>query len=329
MKKVDFLAIGDITTDAFIKLKDYEINCSVNHQDKMVCMRFGDKIPFEEATVVPAVGNSPNAAVSAHRLELASGILTWIGDDKFGEEDVEQLNKEGLTTDYVQTQAGMKTNYHYVLRYGPERTILVQQQEYDYVLPDFPEPQYIYLSSLAKNSLPFHLEIANYVKTHPNVKLAFQPGTFQINLGYDNLKEIYEQTDLFFCNKEEAQKILETEESDMKKLLSMFREKGPKTILITDGPNGAYAHDGKKYFFTPMYPDPADPVDRTGAGDSFASTVTSAIINGEDLPTALSWGPINSMSVVQHVGAQAGLLPKGKLLEYLKNAPEEYRVKEI
>jgi sugar/nucleoside kinase (ribokinase family) len=78
-----------------------------------------------------------------------------------------------------------------------------------------------------------------------------------------------------------------------------------------------------------MYPDPAPPVDRTGAGDAFSSTFTSALALGHDVPTALRWGPINSMSVVQNVGAQKELLTQEKLLEYLENAPEDYQARKI
>jgi sugar/nucleoside kinase (ribokinase family) len=78
-----------------------------------------------------------------------------------------------------------------------------------------------------------------------------------------------------------------------------------------------------------MYPDPAPPVDRTGAGDSFSSTFTAAIIKGKDPAEALSWGPINSMSVVQYVGAQEGLLTMDKLEEYLHSRPEDYQPTKI
>ena len=78
-----------------------------------------------------------------------------------------------------------------------------------------------------------------------------------------------------------------------------------------------------------MYPDPKPPLDRTGAGDSFASTVTSALALGKKLPEALAWGPINSMSVVQYIGAQEGLLSMEKIQEYLANAPEDYRPQKI
>jgi sugar/nucleoside kinase (ribokinase family) len=74
-----------------------------------------------------------------------------------------------------------------------------------------------------------------------------------------------------------------------------------------------------------MYPDIAPPIDRTGAGDAFSSTFTSAIILGKDIETALKWAPINSMSVVQYIGAQAGLLTISQIEDLLKNAPENYK----
>ena len=79
----------------------------------------------------------------------------------------------------------------------------------------------------------------------------------------------------------------------------------------------------------PMYPDPAPPVDRTGAGDSFSSTFTAAIALGKTPAEALSWGPINSMSVVQYIGAQAGLLTMEQLQKYLREAPDFYKPEKI
>lgn len=333
-KALDFVALGDITTDAFIELKDVSVQANeatVDPDDKLLCVRFGDKIEYEDVVVVPAVGNSPNAAVSAHRLGLKSALATNLGSDKFGKEDLETLKKEGVNTDYIKVHKGKKSNYHYVLRYGPERTILVKHWEYEYSMPDFAAPpKWLYLSSLGENSVPFHHEIASYIKKNKKTKLAFQPGTFQIKLGYDTLKDLYEQTEIFFCNKEEAQRILKTDEDEIKYLLHGIQELGPKIAVITDGPNGAYASDNKTgVWMMPMYPDPAPPVDRTGAGDSFSSTFTAAIALGKDIPTALSWGPINSMSVVQHIGAQAGLLTRKELQKFLKDKPPHYVAKEI
>lgn len=327
--KLDFIGIGDVVTDAFIELDQAWVETDNPKGEKELCMKFGDKLPFKDVIVIPAVGNSANASVAAHRLGLKSALVSNVGDDSFGKEQIQALSKEGVKTKYISIHKDLKSNYHYVLRLGAERTILVKHTEFPYSLPKISAPSVIYLSSLSENSLSFHKILTEYLKKNASVKLAFQPGTFQMKLGYENLKELYEHTYLFFCNKQEAQRILNSQEQDIKTLLQKIKELGPQIPIITDGPNGAYALYENKALFVPPYPDPKEPVDRTGAGDSFASTITSALALGKPLEEALLWGPINSMSVVQYIGAQAGLLSQKQIEEYLKNAPENYRVSEI
>ena len=160
--KINFLAIGDIVTDAFIKLKDAEE--LINHGTLELCVRFGDKVPYESVTVVPAVGNSPNAAVSASRLGLNSAVVTNIGDDNNGKDCLVSLKNNKVITDYVTTEQGKTTNYHYVLWYDIDRTILIKHTEFNYKFPTLEEVGWIYLSSLAENTLPYHNEILEYLK---------------------------------------------------------------------------------------------------------------------------------------------------------------------
>lgn len=330
--KLDFVAIGDITTDDFIKLADVRIDTEQDEGDQgqdEICFRFGDKIEYEDHKVVPAVGNSPNAAVSAHRLGLKSGLVTNMGDDEVGQGNMRQLEKEGVNTGYVRVHEGRQSNYHFVLRYKAERTILVKHYEYPYSLPDFEEaPSWLYLSSLGETSLPFHEKIVEYIRDN-DTKLAFQPGTFQMQLGYEKLREVYEQSEVFFANKEEYQRILGSGEESIGKLIREMHERGPNIAVLTDGTGGAYAFDGDSLWHVPMYPDPAPPVDRTGAGDSFSSTFTATLALGNDIPTALRRAPINSMSVVQHIGAQEGLVTKEELDKYLSEAPDDFQVEKI
>lgn len=328
-QKIDFLAIGDIVIDAFIKLKDAHIHNRVDTEGRELCVRFGDKVPYESVNEVSAVGNSPNAAVSAARLGLNTALVTNIGDDENGLKCLKVLENEKVNTTYITKEAGKKTNYHYVLWYEVDRTILVKHTEFDFKLPALPPVPWIYLSSLADNSLPYQEEVAQYLKNHPETKLAFQPGTFQIKLGTEKLKDIYARTEIFFCNKEEAEKILNIQSDDILALSQGLQKLGPKMVSISDGPNGAYLYANNELYFVPMYPDTNPPIDRTGAGDAFASTVTVALALGKTPLEALSWGPINSMSVAQKIGAQEGLLTREKLEEYLKNAPAEYKTKKI
>jgi len=40
MKKIDFLAIGDIVTDTFIKLKDAHIHSKLDIENRELCIKF-------------------------------------------------------------------------------------------------------------------------------------------------------------------------------------------------------------------------------------------------------------------------------------------------
>ena len=325
--KYDFISIGDTVTDAFIRLKDPSAHIDIDKNNREICMRFADKIPYENVFVVPAVGNSANAAVAAARLGLKSALVSNLGDDYFGKECLDALRSENISTDYITSHKNIKTNYHYVLWYEDERTILIKHEKYDYKLPDINSPSWIYLSSIGENSLNFHSELQRYLNGKPEIKLAFQPGTFQIKFGREALQGIYSMSDLFLSNKEEAQRILETNENDIKKLLKAIAALGPKITVITDGVKGAYSYDGKEMLFMQPYPDPAPPLERTGAGDAFSSTFTVALALGKSVREAMMWAPVNPMSVVQQIGARAGLLTREQVEEYLKKAPADYEPK--
>jgi sugar/nucleoside kinase (ribokinase family) len=326
-RQIDFLAIGDIATDTFIRLKEASVNCDISKSRCEIWQKFGDKIPYDLVEVLPSVGNSANAAVSASRLGLRSAFLGNIGDDEEGKECITELRRNKVDTRYVHVHRGMKTNHHYVLWYENDRTILIKHEDFKYSLPKISPPKWIYLSSVSENSRSYHIEIAKYLKKYPEVRLAFQPGTFQIKLGTDVLKSIYARTEVFICNLEEAQKILgvHKDDSNVRKLLGRIRALGPKIVLITDGPKGAYMYDGNSMYFHPIYPDPKPPVERTGAGDALASTFVSMLIQGKSLRQALSWSLVNSMNVVQYIGAQKGLLSAKEIEKLLKKAPQDYK----
>lgn len=316
-KRNDFLAIGDTVTDAFITLDDARIDTDPDPEDKgldEICLRFGDKVPYKDLTVVPGVGNSANAAVAASRLGLKTGLITDIGNDAFGEEILENFKKENVDTEHVRVHDDTPTNYHFVLSYKAERTILVKHQRYAYAFPGACEaPKMLYLSSLGESAESYHEAIADYLEANPGIMVAFQPGTFQMKMGKEKLARIYRRADLFFANKEEYQRILNVATSDVTNLLEEMRKLGPKTPILTDGRKGAFALTKDGVVQVPMFPDPAPPVERTGAGDAFSSTTAALFGTGMPLKDAMVRGTINSAYVVQKIGAQAGLLTKNEL----------------
>jgi sugar/nucleoside kinase (ribokinase family) len=131
-KQLDVLSVGDVVTDAFIRLLPKEEK--VEHErdgSTWLAIPFGTKIPFDFVEVVAGVGNAANASVTFARLGLNSGLVANIGDDDQGREILAALHDNKIDGRFVHINHGMKSNYHYVLWYKEERTILIKHEEYD------------------------------------------------------------------------------------------------------------------------------------------------------------------------------------------------------
>jgi ribokinase len=325
----EIIAVGDIVTDAFIKLLDDQAQTYVDeHGRKILAMEFGTKLPFDHAEVIEGVGNAANGAVACARLGMKSAFVTNVGGDQEGRDMIHALVKNGVDHRFVRVNPGKRSNYHYVLWYKEERTILIKHEEYDYHWPHLTakeKPRWIYFSSISEHAIPYHDQVADWLEANPDVKLAFQPGTFQMEAGVLRLKRIYQRTEVLVLNREEAVLVGGGNHADVHDLINHLHALGPKIVVVTDGPDGAYASDGANRYKMPLYPDPAPPIDRTGAGDAFASTFVAALAEGNTIEGALQWAPINSMSVCQKVGAQAGLLTEHQLEAWLRKAPPWYK----
>jgi 5-dehydro-2-deoxygluconokinase len=325
--RLNVLSVGDVVTDAFIRLLPNQEHIENYHNEPNICMAFGTKIPYDHDEIIEGVGNAANASVVFARLGLKSGLVANVGDDRHGRDIIASLHDKDVDSRFVHINHGRKSNYHYVLWYKEERTILIKHEEYDYHWPHFriiDIPEWIYFSSISEHALEYHDAIGEWLDGNQTVKLAFQPGTFQIKAGAHRLKRIYSHSDILAVNREEATTISGGNHEDINDLFDKLHALGPKTVLISDGHAGAYASDGVRRYKMPIYPDPAPPLERTGAGDAFTSTFVAAVIKGADIETALLMAPINSMSVVQKVGAQAGLLTEKEIEHYLRIAPHNY-----
>jgi sugar/nucleoside kinase (ribokinase family) len=328
MSQIDVLSVGDIVTDAFIKLFDDQAVAYENDHGKWLAIPFGMKVPFDHVEIMEAVGNAPNASVSFARLGLTSGLVSNVGGDMHGRDMITSLHKNGVDSRFVHINPDKMSNYHYILWYKEERTILIKHEAYDYHWPNLKPkeiPKWVYFSSIGENAIDFHDDLTDWLEANPSVKLAFQPGTFQMKAGVERLSRLYRRTEVLVLNREEAVVVSGGNYEDLHDLFDRLHAVGPRIVCITDGPDGAYASDGERRFRMPPYPDPAPPLERTGAGDAFTSTFVAALIKGNTIEGALQWAPINSMNVVQNVGAQTGLLTEAQIDDLLRKAPDWYR----
>ena len=155
------LCVGDIISDDFIDMTMSHIKVSEDDEGyKWAAMELGGKIPYDNATRVDAVECSPNAAVSMSRLSLDVSLMSWIGDDDIGRDMVAYLKGEKINTDNMVVEAGKKSNFHYVLRYGADRTKLQKFEDYSYQWQEpVKKPDWLYLGVLGDNTWPLHESI--------------------------------------------------------------------------------------------------------------------------------------------------------------------------
>lgn len=332
-QQLDVLSVGNVVTDVFIRLLEDEARIENTPDGPRISMAYGTKIPFDHSEVVAAVGNASNAAVSFAKLGLKVGLVANVGGDEGGREILRTLREAEVDARFVHVNHERKSQTHFVLWYKEERTILVKDSvDFAYHWPRFriiDIPKWIYFSSVGKHDDEYDDQLAAWLEGHPPVKLALQPGTFQIQTGAKRLRKLYERAEILAVNREEAATISGGNHADIHDLLDKLHKLGPKIVVISDGHAGAYASDGVNRYKMPIYPDLKPPFERTGAGDAFTSTFVAAIIKGADVEGALLWAPINAMSVVQKVGAQAGLLNVHQIDQYLRLAPSSYHPERI
>src|SRR3989344_9100003 len=233
MAKYDIVSIGDTTIDAFIELHEASVHCSIDHTDCKLELSYADKIPYEKLTMLPA-GNSTNNAVGSARLGMKNAFIASVGNDNQGRQIVNELKKEGVDTRFIHVDKNSQTNFHFVLAFQGERTILIKHNKFTYKLPAKLDTEWIYFSSMAQGTEKFHKELEKSLSKHPQIKMAFNPGTFQIRMGTAKLKGIYKHTEILFLNREEAQLVLKQQTRNVKTLLKGMHKLGARIAVITD-----------------------------------------------------------------------------------------------
>lgn len=310
---MDVLAIGDTTEDIFLQMHDASLQCNIDGNACKICFDFGEKIAVEKKTVVSGVGNAANHAIGMARLGCASSIYTVVGEDTEGKAAKDILEKNGVDVSHVVFDKEQGTNLSIVINFQSERTILVYHEPRTYELPNISDTKWLYLTSASGGGVAaLHTQVLRFLEKNPETKLAFNPGTHQINLGKAELLPLLKKTHTLFVNREEAARVLEIETRDIPTLVKEFHALGITTVVITDGPEGAYASDGRNIYFMSIYK--GKEVERTGAGDAYGSGFLAATVHGKTIPEAMQWGNANSTSVVRYVGAREGLLEQDALL---------------
>lgn len=307
----DIVTIGSGTQDVFLTGRAFKAVCEF-HEECVEEFELGAKIEVENV-VHSTGGGATNAAVMFAQQGLKTAFLGKVADDIAGQEVLKDLRVAGVNTDMVATDNEFGTDYStLLLSPNGERTILVYRGASHNIKPDDfnlknIETKWLYITSLAGN---FDLleRLLDWASQN-EIKVAIDPGSKELEQT-DKLQPLLSKISLIKGNKEEMGNLAETDtpEDIVRQLV-----KEVEWVIVTDGPEGSYASDGKQLLKGGIYED-VPVIDRTGAGDAFGSGFVTAILQGRSLKEAFILGSANSTSVVQKIGAKAGILPSGSKL---------------
>jgi ribokinase len=319
MKLLDVICVGDAMVDLFLTLPKNDSHI-ISHDNKIEFV-LGDKIHIEKGKLVIG-GIACNVAVGLSRLGNKIGFAGELGNDVLATKIIQTLENENIDTSLL-AKGDKESSLAVGVQHEKDRILFVEhvRRQHDISFVDASSP-WIYLAGIGDVWQHAYKQTLEYV-ARSGAKLAFTPGSTQLHSDEKVLFDVIKNADILLLNKEEAEHILLTQNlpfKDPKTIITQLISLGPKVVSVTDGINGSFSGDGEYVYSLPIYP--AEVVEKTGAGDAYATGFLAAFIHGKDIKTAMKWGGANAASVVTKVGAQEGLLTKDAIeakLEQHKN----------
>lgn len=315
----DVVTVGNALIDAFMAIEKHSQYARVDREHHELCFKYGQKIHVEQTSFLLG-GNACNVGVGLSRLGLKTGFVAEIGDDDFSQKILTLLQKESLDLSHLLVTKNAASSFAVGINFGGDRTLFIEHvhRKHDIDLTIL-NTHWVYLTSLGEEWVHVYEQIARQAKTG-QFSLAFSPGTHQLERPHPAVEQALHQAKLLFVNKEEAmlltKQYLHKEADDVSTLLRLLHEQSKSVVSLTDGGNGSYVIDteGNMYHVKTLS---APIVERTGAGDAYATGFLAAHLDGQTVSEAMRWGVVNAASVIGSMGAQTGLLTKEQIQEKL------------
>lgn len=305
-KSPKILTIGKTTQDVFLTSDEFD----PHKEGKVMYTHLPLGVKMEVSGVTFATGgNAGNVATTLVRQGLEVEYMWTLGHDLASEAILAELDYEGVDTKRVARKDHYQAGYSTILTAtNGERTILNYRGKstgktgMDLDFKAIEEADWVYPSSLAHGGIDLLARIIDHAEKS-GAKVMLNPAGPEL-AEPSKLRSLLESVEILCVNKEEMQQLVEGK--TLEELVRHALHYVP-IVIVSDGPNGVVASDGKTLVRAGMYED-VKVVDRTGAGDAFASGFLSQWIKGKSLKEAIIFASANSTSVVTKIGAKAGIL---------------------
>lgn len=226
-------------------------------------------------------GDTSNAAIAAARQGASVGYLTALGADRFGDSIIDLWTSEGVDADYVRCDPKAPTGIYFVDP-DPEGRFFTYYREgsaASRMTPDhlpieaIDSARCLHLSGITLAVSDTLRETAFAAMRHAreaDTKVSLDTNLRLKLWDIDTARQVTDSAmalaDIAITSIDDSLHLTGLE--NPKAIAARYHDIGPDTVLVTLGADGCWlSHPGGNVQIPPA---PADPVDSTGAGDSFA-----------------------------------------------------------
>ena len=255
-----------------------------------------------------AGGKGANQAVAAARLGGDVLLVAKVGDDIFGKQTIEGLQKEKINTSFIfiDKTAPSGTALINVNAQG-ENCIVVAPGANANLLPaDIAKVKGMEAAQILLMQLEIPMvtieQVAKYAKQNDQ-KIIINPAPAQ-KLSDELLNGLY----LITPNETEASiltGIHVVDETSAAEAANIFLSKGVQNVIVTLGKQGAYFHNNEEHFLVaaPI----VQSIDTTAAGDTFSGAIAVAITEDKSWKQSIEFAVKAASISVTRLGAQASV----------------------
>lgn len=265
-------------------------------------------------------GKGANQAVALAKQGIDVYMIGSVGDDLIGKDMKASLNRYHVHCDYIDEIKSESSGVAFIVLENNDNRIMtsagangihdiyrikellnINAQKYDYLLAQLEIPLNIIETSfkLAKNKGMKTVLNAAPIKVLP--------------------ESILLNTDLLIINQTEGERLVgcPMNDSPIDVFLRELLKLGPKEIILTVGVHGSYYISKQIIYHIPAF-NVDEIVDTTGAGDAYIGCFLASVIQGLDIPKAMTRASACGALTIQKKGVHH-VIPSHKMIdEYMK-----------
>lgn len=259
-------------------------------------------------------GKGANQAVAATRLGARVHMIARVGEDGFGQALIDNLRADGVDTTYITKDPNAPTGTALItLDQAGENTIVVVPGANSCLSPkDVLAAESIFEGA---RLLLLQLEIP-LATVKQAIELAHKHG-LQVILNpapaIDLEAELLRTVDYLIPNETELQRLTGME--DFQTAADLLHDLGVANLVVTLGGDGVYLVYDSHKIHLPAYP--VAVVDTVAAGDAFVGGFAAALIEGQSILSATSFGNASAALAVTRKGAQPSLPTHDEVVAFL------------